>query len=344
MELEKAVYGLALNEEEWLKRWQWWHLDNPAGPPIIWLAEHDGRIVGISGLIPRLMKLGDKIIIGGVGQDIMTYPTYRGQGMYRALINRVLDETSKKGMHVLYAFPNQRAWPLLVKKLHWVTICPSASMFKLLRLPNIMKRYVSNRFLSRICATMGSPIVSLLLGRDGKSHKLAGLVINEISSFDTRFDDFWKKASTNYDIVVVRDRDYLNWRYINVPATDKADKIYAAEKDGEICGYIVLDCVQGREVRIGKISDIFVDLNQNEVSECLISKAIEHFKKEKEDIIHYVGLADRPIRNIFRKKWFLTLSKKAPFWFMVYCSSPEIASYVGNRERWFIQTGDGDII
>jgi hypothetical protein len=53
----------------------------------------------------------------------------------------------------------------------------------------------------------------------------------------------------------VRDKEYLNWRYVDVPDVDYT--IYLAEEGEEICGYIVLRCVNEEGLASNKSNSLF---------------------------------------------------------------------------------------
>lgn len=51
--------------------------ENPAGEGVIWLAEHNGKIVGHSAAIPIIMKIDCKTVAAFQSIDTMTHPGYR---------------------------------------------------------------------------------------------------------------------------------------------------------------------------------------------------------------------------------------------------------------------------
>jgi hypothetical protein len=61
---------------EWLKFWDWEYKEIPDGSDI-WLADDNGKIVGLKCITFRKMKFGDEIIRGVHGLDTLTHPDYR---------------------------------------------------------------------------------------------------------------------------------------------------------------------------------------------------------------------------------------------------------------------------
>ena len=78
-----------------------------------------------------------------------------------------------------------------------------------------------------------------------------------VSRFDERINHLWTRVSNQHNIMVVRNKDYLNWRYIAVPDVDYL--VCLAEKAGEILGYIILRCIQREYRKVGIIFDILAE-------------------------------------------------------------------------------------
>lgn len=337
-ELDKVVWKEAVpNKERWMEGWRWMFIDNPAGASIIWLARHDGKLVGQYPLVRMNMKIGEEIIMGAQIADTMTHPEYRRQGIAFALGEKALSQLRGEGVSFAIGFPNTQAYPLHMKS-GWLDICAFQVMVKPLNLKNIFRSYLSsNKFLLTTSTGVGNLILKTLF-MIKKSPKVDGLTVTRISHFDDRFNDFWKKVSNDYNIIVVRNKKYLNWRYVDVPNNDYS--VYVAERKKEICGYVVLGQYKRGDLMFGHIYDIIAPLNQEDVLHYLISKAVDHFKEEKMDAVSTQMVVPKIYRKIFWKNGFIPyfISK---YLFIVYNASPKLSqSLLKNPKNWFIQPGD----
>lgn len=337
-ELVKAVWGKEVpNKERWMEGWRWMFIDNPAGTSIIWLAWHDDKLVGQYPLVKESMKIGDKIVKAVQIADTMTHPEYRRQGIAVALGEKALSQLRKEGGSCVIGFPTTQAYKLHMKS-GWLDICAFQIMVKPLNLNSILRSYLSsNKFLLKTSTGIGSLILKML-SRNEKPPKVDGLIITKISYFNDRFDDFWKKVSNDYDLIIVRNKNYLNWRYVDVPTADYS--IYVAERKGEICGYVVLGHSKKGDLTLGCIYDIITPLNQEDVLHCLISKAIDHFKDENVDGVFSEMVVPKIYRKIFLKNGFIPY-----FWsksrFIAYNASYDISQiFLENPKNWFVQLGD----
>ena len=151
LELTEAVYGKVADEAQWLKLWRWMYDDNPAGKARIYLAEHNGRIISQRTVIPLRMKIGEKITKGSQNVNLMTHPAYRNQGLFSALEELNLKKLEATGIEITYSFPSPLSYPGYMK-FGWIDIYPTLSLIKLFKPKNVVARYVSNSFLSKIGA------------------------------------------------------------------------------------------------------------------------------------------------------------------------------------------------
>ena len=341
-ELVKAVHPERKYErEKWMRWWRWMYTENPAGDSRIWIADHDGKIVGQYPLILVNMKFGKQIITASQNIDLMTHPDYRHQGIFSTLEQKALNEAGKEGISITYGFPNEPAYPGHLKS-GWFDVCPLQLMIMPLNLENVLKKRIKNKLLLKICTVIGKLIIYLFY-RAKKPPEVPGLIISRTSSFDDRIAMLWKKVSDEHDIIVVRDKEYLNWRYINLP--DVEYTIYLAEKDDAVCGYVVLRCINEQNQTSGYIFDILAPLDRPEVISCLLSKALKYFKTENVDLIFCNMIAGKRFHKIFRKNGFISACFLKGERFCAYTSHPKISEpYLKNRKNWFIQVGDSDFI
>jgi hypothetical protein len=287
------------------------------------------------------MKIGEEIIKGSQNIDLVTHPDYRHQGMFFTLEKKALNEAGKGGINITYGFPNEPAYPGHLKS-GWFDICSLQVMIKPLNLENALKRRIKNKFMIKICVIIGKLIFNLFY-RAKKPPEVDGLTISKITSFDNHINDFWDKFSNDHEIFIVRDKEYLNWRYVDVPDVDYT--IYLAEKDGEVCGYVVLRCVKEEGLASGYIFDIIAPLNRAEVIHCLLSNAIEYFKNENADLIFCKMVANKTFRKIFRNNGFISSRFIKGGQFCAYTSHPKISeTYLKDPKNWFFQLGDSDFI
>ena len=282
-----------------MRWWEWVQKGNPVRPARILLAEDDGKIVGHDSLIFMLLKVGDQILRACQNTGRMTHPEYRRQGMASKFERRLFDESEREGVYITIAFPNKASHAVEMKTGCFFDVVTTRIVFRPLNWGNAIRLRTSSRVVSRFGAIVGSILYRVFYRSKGVP-VVEGLTIRQISSFDERINEFWARVSSQYEIMVVRNKEYLNWRYAAVPDVDYS--IYIAEEGGEICGYLVLRCTQRGHTKAGVICDIVTQSQQ--VSQCLIAKAVEHCEREKADVVYGNMIADRTLIKSFRNSGF----------------------------------------
>jgi hypothetical protein len=190
---------------------------------------------------------------------------------------------------------------------------------------------------------LGNIWADLMLGTYYKGRVLIDLrdiEVNRVSSFDNDIDEFWTKVSHNARIMGVRDRKYLNWRYVDRPGYDYA--IYLARRQQEILGYIVM-CHREEDLVRGYILDLLTLPGQESIAELLINKAIEHFRRQKVDTIHCWMLEHISHYNIMRISGFARVRTKLPARLVGYTLTDKLKpELLKDHLNWFYTMGDED--
>lgn len=317
--------------------------ENPAagGKIWIWLADDNGRIVGQYAIQPVMIKIDGETIIGSQSLDTMTHPEYTHQGIFKTLANKVYREAERAGIHIVYGFPNKLSYPGFIKRLNWFDIANRQIVFKSYHWRNTIRLRVKNKFLSRLLAIGAILVFNKISVRTQRASMVEGLTITRISSFDKRIDGLWDRTSNQYPIMVVRNKDYLNWRYCTVPDIDYL--IYAAKKAEEICGYLVLRCILWEQTKIGLIFDILAESEQ--IAQCLISKAVEQCEQEGVDLSYCSLIANKIYVKALRRNGYIALPFVKGYWFCAYSSLRHISKeFLKDPNNWYIQIGDSDTI
>jgi hypothetical protein len=139
--------------------------------------------------------------------------------------------------------------------------------------------------------------------------------VRPIESFDVRVDAFWEEASRPFAFMLVRKRDYLNWRYCDRRAGPFAVKI--AEQQGRILGFVVYRVSYGR----GYIADLIALPGRLDVAESLLVDAIRDLDSRNVDAVECWSYDRHPYWPLLQQHEFdhkrrtmkaaLTLSSKS---------------------------------
>jgi len=348
VELLRIVFGKGYTREYW----NWKYRENPGGPSMVWLAEHDGKIVGHYGIIPVPMKLGNSYIKGSFSTDAATHPLYRGQGVFSALVNRAYLDVAGSQVPLTYGLPRVEMGPIY-KRYEWAGhICFMRYMVKILNWNAALGRYIDNELVTGTISSVLGKMRRPMSPPDGS------VEIEEISRFDGRIDRFWADASRCFTVIVRRDQTRLNWRYADHPQ-DKYT-IYTAVKGDRILGYCVLKIGPGKgrgkqeNLRVGFIVDI-IGIGQDIVG-CLVRWAANWFEKHNVDVVACMMSEGHPYPRAFRSAGFVTypcrnVALKATVNLpgtsiderQTYSQALVLSQnyFLRDKRNWFVISGDG---
>jgi hypothetical protein len=317
--------------------WRWKYFQNPGGEPMMLIAASKGRVIASFGIIPQQIKLGQMITNIAQGVDIAVAKDFRKSGILFKLERKGRDLCKDKDIIINYAISIQKTFPIFTRFANFSDICSIVNLAKVINPVPYLQRQYDSEFLSRLTGSSVRLITKLINKKKViNSNKIK---IADIQQFDQRFDSLWQRVAPKYKVITVRDRKYLNWRYLEAPLPYK---IYSAEKDGSLEGYIVLICIQ-EEVRRGRIIDMLVDSDQDEVAEMLIQSAVNHFLDKQVDAICCWMLAHWPSYQIFKKKGFL--ARRTPYNLLVRTLQPlqgTCEDHLMNASEWYLTEGDSD--
>ena len=341
LDLYKLVFGTEMSGEHW----EWKYKGNPAGQALVILAESDKGIVGQYALLPRLMKIGDNVWIGSLSVDSMVHPDCSGQGIFTALGKKAYELASQRGIHFVYGFPNANIHHLRITRLGWTDLYDGIPLWvKPLNLENILrKRFVSNELL----VSLGGKIGKIAMRVRYKAQRSTPMCsVKETSSFDPRFDSLWNQVSGDHEIVVVRDKAYLTWRYHEKPSHDYV--ILTAEEEHDLLGYVVLRCMEDFSLQMGFIVDILTTPKETRACTDLITAAVDYFELRKMDIVSCLMLPSAAYSRSLTEMGFMMAPKRLlpQRMYLGVCTftSEYPAAFLAEPRNWFITWGDHDYI
>jgi hypothetical protein len=176
--LFSEVFERKISLEEW--RWKYASRGNRKVYSSVAVNEKGEIIAHYGGMVHRMICEGGEVYGLAIG-DVMIHPKYRAPKLFRAIASLVPEEAVRDGIILGYGFPNDRAFRLpeklgLYEKIEDVCEANKEAIFS-----NNLSRYVYNLF--------------------------------PLSYDDDRINTLWNSLEDNYVLAVIRDKDYIRWRY-----------------------------------------------------------------------------------------------------------------------------------
>ena len=331
--------------DSWLKWWEWTYMKNPAGLGIIFVAEDRGEIVGHSSVIPMRMKIGSKYLTGFQSIETMTHPSYRKLGIYTKLARMTYDAAFYYGWDIGYRFPNRRSsYPIAKNRLNWFDVSNRISALLPVNHLNIIDSCFKNETLSRLFTPISITLHKFICKMNcRKNSENASIMLRRVTHFDEAINDLWKVVKNDYEIMLVKEKEFLNWRYIKHPLADY--EAYVVDQNGVIDGYAVLGLREIHGLKAGIIYDLVAPLSKGDVISAMVKFAVNHFIEKGVDFVNYQLIGSNIYYRILRKYGFINLSiinKRLPFLAYLNSSQSITEAWLADRKNWFIQMGDSD--
>lgn len=329
----------------------WQAFGNPAGNAIITTSkkEADERIFGLYEVSPIRVQVENQEILGSIAINLVVHPDARRQGLFTRLAERAYQFCPERGIAFTYGFPNPAALPGHTKRLNSPDIGEVPLLLKAIDVRSILR----GRGLGPILSSMGTALYKLfLLGKVPFSRRnrffSSDIEIQEISKFDSKFDDFWRSVKSRYPIWVVRDSSFLNWRYREIPI--RKYEVFAAFARGEMQAYLVTRIMDFQGMRCGMLVDFVI--GQYEQSRACGLQLIQHaLKLFENESVQLAGCLVQPHADeyeLLKLAGFIKCPKRFlpqsfPVIMRVHENHKQLAS-VYEMRKWFFTMGDYDVI
>ena len=285
--------------------WQWRFNACAFGKGVVMLGLDGENIVSAYSTNRMMLKLGDEIVPAVHGFDGYTHIDYRKHGIFTKLLGKLMEEYAVEGVKFMYGYPNTNSYPIHIK-MDWKGHGLIDTWEKDLELTNWTP----------------SPD------------------FETIEIFDERVDKLWKDAKSTIKIGIVRNKDYLNWRYIDNPSAKYHKTILT--KNGKIVGMLVLKTYHEENEITGHIIDALA-IN-NEIFQQLVDYAIGYFSSRKVKKISCWFNEKHPfIETITNRDFKINQMARTCFAIKAINNIEGISEFVENKDNWYMMMGDCDI-
>ncbi len=229
-------------------RYDWLYRSNPHGAAVTWLAVESmtGEVVGCTSIFPRRVMVGGQERRGGIGGDCFIEPRCRRRGIASGLHRASFGEMRERGIDFMYGPPNSNNLGALVKAGSRV-VTSYKRWVRPLTARGVMRAALS-RTPSRLEAGLARlPVMVLdrLAKTDAKDFSA-----ERVDCFTSEFDSMFESSAASHDVVCVRDRHYLAWKYFAAPSRRQIP--LAVKRDGEVVGFIGLE-ISGEHAAIADL-------------------------------------------------------------------------------------------
>jgi hypothetical protein len=269
MELDARVLPSIWNRRT-LANWYWKYTKtNPAGPSLIWVADHKEQMVAHFAAVPYRLKVFDEEVIASHSIGALVEEKYQNRGLLKLVGDKLKEDLIAKNIPYTWGFPNPRAYEFEKVALGYGDLIN----FDEWRLPGTALKRIE-----------------------------PPLSFRKVTAFGDQYDRLWEECSPGYDVAVKRDKTYLNWRFIQRP--DWWYYPYEVREDGQLKGYVVLKLYREEDRLLGHIIDIFARRDDERTLSQLIDGSLNFFAEQVVDAVTVWFWGSPLIEELFTEKGF----------------------------------------
>jgi hypothetical protein len=154
-------------------------------------------------------------------------------------------------------------------------------------------------------------------------------------------DRRWTNLERKYENTGVRDRAWVDWRYLKAPGF--GCRVLLARVDGEPAGYVAYRIVEANARRTGIIADLFTAPEDREVSAALLATALDDLWSRGAELARAAAPPGASLHRLLRAAGFM--NAPGEFDFKVIAFDPSLSpTQLRDPARWFLTGGDFDVV
>jgi hypothetical protein len=290
--------------------WDWRYRGGPEGEALIDVAEDGGRVVGHLAALPVTLERGEQTIKAAMWVDLMVHPAYRNLDLFLDLAEANRAHCAAAGRALLFAFPNDRSFPVLKRMLDWQAV--------------------------EDVAALEAP----LSGLAQPAAPDAGWRVSAGLKPAPEFDAFWQEVRPRQAWAVRRGQARLAWRYLAKP---RAGYGFWTARDaaGRLRGWLAAKVFAAKPGPVGDILDFWVADDAAPALSGLWGAALGYFRDQAVLTVSAWALRGTPC---FERYQELGLGPCGPIThFAGRSTSPGAAAFPALAREWHIAKGDSDV-
>lgn len=319
--------------------YEWKCHKNPILPGEMWLAEDGDAVVGIKSMTPKRMKVLGKVVVGAETGDTFTHPDYQRRGIFTNLFKAARKSGLDGRMGFIYGTPNKNSLPGYVRKLDYAQIpIKLRSLVKPLYLRQLLEAKLHFSPLASILSLIIEIASKVTFRISMRGVAKSDVFVCQEPFFPDDINTLWEKASKNYEVMLVRTKEYLEWRYVTNP--DTYSILIARDRDGAILGYMVTKNGFDGDIPMGIIVDFLTIEDDPNIFKKLLSTSFHEFDRRKVNAVSTLAIGRSFYNKILLRAGFFP-HNEVP----LICYKNELGSQIHSQAyKWHFTLGDTDNI
>ena len=331
VELFRRVFGRAITEDHW----RWKLKGQPATVDNVWLAVSEDRPVFQYAGIPTRFRLLQATVTSMVSVDTMTAPEFRRRGLLTQVAGQAYAAWRESGIAFVIGLPNNQ-WGSRTGALGWQPLAPLQWMMRPLRPEAFLARRLNLPVLKRatLAAAVANRFLQARLRRDRE------VQTERVRNADESFDQIWERCKSDWSFSTVRDRNWVNWRFLSSPS--RTYELTLARRAGQPVGYCVHSLIESKERTIAYLAEVLVARADDATRDTLLWELIETLLATHVEALSTLAVPGTPWFRCLRRIGFIprhTFSVE-----LVPLSTQLPMDLLLDPNRWNLTGADFDVV
>lgn len=339
MEDVNSLWGEEYTDDHLAKRrrlFDWVTTGNPfsAGSIPYFLLIHQGKVIGMHGHMPVKFRVNGRETTGYWAHDDLLAKDYRGRGLGKELLQGA---TGQADLFAGVLWLNESSYRLYLNN-GWLDVPEFYPYVKIFDPAPFIRRKLKSE-IGRKLISMGGKCYLKIRDKFREYSLPEGINIFRIERFDEKFDRLFETVSAYFKLITVRNKEYLNWKFVEKPHNNY--KIFAgADKANELSGYVVIKRDMDEERVRGRILDVLAHPGKPEVFSGLIYRSLEEFIGIKASFVE-IFCTYPPFVELLKQMGFV--KRQRPERFMVRNWEKNFnKEFIGDIKNWYLTLSDAD--
>jgi hypothetical protein len=341
--LYERTFGRTMGRTESAHHWQWEFDRNPNGRKGILLAESGETLAAQYAVLPLDVQVGGDVRLGALSLDTATDTAFRGRGLFPRLARQLYADLAGQDYVAVFGFPNSASAPSFFNKLDWVELAPFPLLVKPLR--GAARSLLTGRGVPGWLAAALDPLAAVIRPRSAAlpDH----LRVETVSEFPADTDALWERGRRGKRIAVVRDRRYLQWRYVTNPEGGLY-RIHLLRQGEALAGYVVTLVEQRFSMRSGFVMDMLFEESRPDVGRALLGVAERALAADGAQLLAALMYPGTAARRALGAAGFLAvphrlMPQEIHFGVRALAASAP-RDVLADPRNWYITWGDTDVV
>ncbi len=351
-EIYETVSGTASNEElalykkcfdsnespKTLELLRWNHQENLPKTHSIYYAisKSSRKIAAIYTYLPVIFRCMGKTVTVMQSFDTLTDQDHRGKGLFIKLATAIENEQKQKEVEFVYGFPNENSVYGFLKKLRFHYFGEVPFLIKPFRISYIFKKF------AHLTKSDSNENLSFNI-----PHRLLSKFdIREINQFDEKYERFYSKLTSAFNIGLERNARYMTWRYIKKPF-ESYGRYGLYDSEDNLMGVVIFALKRKHGGKIGYLMELLHAPSDNQTGRILLKFANRVLKKSSADIV---------LAWCFQHSFNYMTYKKCGYWIfpekfrpqklgvIVKLLNSSNSKEIYDLKNWYISYSDSDTV